>query len=247
MKKILIVEDETIIAQDIQYCLEDAGYQVLGIVDNADAALAQIRKEKPDLVLLDINLNKALDGVQIAALINQDFKIPFIFITAFIDKASRDRAKKTEPYAYLIKPFNDIELEIAVELALDRFDKERAQSQESAQREDQVSLNEELNAIFIKTPQQNYLKIDIEEIAWIEAYDIYSYIHIAGTRHLVSATLKDLSIKINAPALLRIHRSYIINLNKIEALNGNRVIIDKREIPIGRSYKEILLEKLRFI
>jgi hypothetical protein len=117
-KKILIVEDETIIAKDIQKCVEDLGYMVTGAVPTAREAFIQIEERRPDLVLMDIMLQDGIDGVEAASQIRRKYDIPVIYLTAYADEKMLERAKITEPFGYLLKPFEDKELHVNIEMAI---------------------------------------------------------------------------------------------------------------------------------
>ncbi|MBF0516494.1 MAG: response regulator, partial [Nitrospirae bacterium] len=117
-KKILIVEDEIIIAKDIQKCVEDLGYVVTGAVPSAREAFLKIEERRPDLVLMDIMLQDGIDGVEAASEIRQKYDIPVIYLTAYADEKMIERAKITEPFGYLLKPFEDRELYINIEMAI---------------------------------------------------------------------------------------------------------------------------------
>ncbi len=117
-KRILIVEDEWVIANDIEIRLQDMGYEVLAIVSTGKKAIAKAQELQPDLVLMDIKLNGEIDGIEAASQIYSQFYIPFVFLTAFSDKKTLERAKIAEPFGYLIKPFKERELQIAIEIAL---------------------------------------------------------------------------------------------------------------------------------
>src|SRR5688500_6194220 len=124
--KILITEDEVIIAEDIAACLEELGYEVCAIDSGIDT-IGMVRETKPDLVLLDINIKGERDGIETAQLIKEEFGIPFIFLTAYADQQTIDRAKTTEPYGFIVKPFDEKDLRSAIEIALYKSgrDKER--------------------------------------------------------------------------------------------------------------------------
>jgi PAS domain S-box-containing protein len=115
---ILIVEDSFIVAFHLQKTLESEGYHVLGIESSGEAALALVEKQRPGLVLMDIMLNGTLDGIETARTIKSKYNLPVIFITALTDKETIQRAKITEPYGYLTKPFEDREIFTVVEMAL---------------------------------------------------------------------------------------------------------------------------------
>ncbi|HSI91309.1 MAG TPA: response regulator, partial [Adhaeribacter sp.] len=122
--KILIAEDEIIIAEDIASCLEELGYYICAI-DSGDHLMEIIRETEPDLILLDIHLKGEIDGVELAAQIKQEFDIPFIFLTAYADKPTIDRAKTVEPYGFIVKPFDDKDLRSAIEIALYKYNKDK--------------------------------------------------------------------------------------------------------------------------
>ncbi|MBU0935584.1 MAG: response regulator [Spirochaetes bacterium] len=119
-RKIFICEDETIVALDIQRFLKRNSYDVTGVFSRAEDLLAALETERPDLVLLDIHLAGAMDGLEAAGILYEKFSIPVILLTAYADSATIERAKKTQPYAYVLKPFNERELRTAMELALYR-------------------------------------------------------------------------------------------------------------------------------
>ncbi|HRA74148.1 MAG TPA: response regulator, partial [Flavobacterium sp.] len=121
---ILIVEDEMIIAANISLQLTHLGYEVTGIIPRAEEVLPNIRLHVPDILLLDINLKGDIDGIQLAHLIQKEFKIPIIYLTANADEAHFERAKETNPYAFISKPFKKLDLQRAIELTIIRIQNE---------------------------------------------------------------------------------------------------------------------------
>ena len=117
-KKILIVEDEKIVARNIQNRVENVGYAVVGIVSSGEEAIQKTKELYPALILMDIKLDGELDGIETASKIKADFDIPIVYLTAYTDKATTERVKRTEPFGYLIKPFEQRELETTIEIAL---------------------------------------------------------------------------------------------------------------------------------
>ena len=115
---IFIVEDEAIVANDIKETLKSLGYTVPGIAKSGELALEKVKEAKPDLVLMDIHLAGQLDGVETAGKIHVLYNIPVIYLTAYADKALLERAKVTEPYGYVIKPYDERELHSVIEMAL---------------------------------------------------------------------------------------------------------------------------------
>lgn len=123
--KILVVEDERIIANDIQDMLKDMGYDVPAIASSGEEAIKKAEGIKPELVLMNIGLKGDMDGIGAAAHIHNRFNIPIVYVTAYMDEKRLERAKVTEPFGYIIKPFEDKELSSTIEKALGGNHKER--------------------------------------------------------------------------------------------------------------------------
>ena len=127
MKKIriLIVEDEALIAKDIELSLRQLDYSIIGIAYDSVTALDMIHSRNTDLVLLDIELNSEMTGIDIANILNDKYKIPFIYLTSFSDPCTIDFVKKTLPFGYILKPFSERELYSAIELASFRLEERK--------------------------------------------------------------------------------------------------------------------------
>lgn len=121
--KILIVEDEPLIAEDIKECLENIDYEVVAVTYNMKDALDVLENNSPDFVLLDINLGNNTDGITIAEKINEKYKIPFIYLTSYSAKTILDQVKHTLPMGYVVKPFAESDLYSSIEIALFNYKK----------------------------------------------------------------------------------------------------------------------------
>ncbi|WP_439881300.1 LytR/AlgR family response regulator transcription factor [Pontibacter sp. MBLB2868] len=244
--KILISEDEVIIAEDLAASLEELGYTTCAI-DSGEDTISRIRETQPDLVLLDINLSGDHDGVDIGSQIRQEFDIPFIYLTAYADNATIDRAKKTEPDGFLVKPYDEKSLRSAIEIALYKHDNVGKEDKEmNGSHVNNKDADVSTDYIFVKV-KHRIIKVHYSEIIWVEAYDNYSFIVTAEQKYLVSSTLKDMEQKLPSQNFVRVHRSYIANLDKIEALEENSVVFAKGDVPIGKSYKKALMSKFNII
>lgn len=122
---ILIVEDEWIVAEDIKSSLKNLGYRVADIVSSGEKVIAKVEEHNPDLVLMDIMLKGQMDGIEAASRIHSQFDIPIVYLTAYTDEKLLERAKITEPYGYIVKPFENRELSTAVEIALYKHNVEK--------------------------------------------------------------------------------------------------------------------------
>lgn len=119
--KILIVEDEPLVAEHIATYLNNADFTVSGIAYDDEEARNQLRTATPDAVILDINLDGDSDGIQLADYINKNYSLPFLFLTSYADRDTLERAKKVEPWGYIVKPFNEKTLQASLEIAISNF------------------------------------------------------------------------------------------------------------------------------
>lgn len=129
-QKILIVEDEYIIGQNLKMKLEEMGYEVTAVLDNGEDAIKMVKVDRPNIILMDIMLNGDLDGIETTINIKKIIDVPFIYTTAYSSDSFLKRAKETRPYGYVIKPYSDRELLIAIELALSKYEAEVILKQE---------------------------------------------------------------------------------------------------------------------
>ena len=126
MKKILIVEDEAVIAIRLQERLTAMGYHIIGMSYSSEEAMEHARRLRPDVILMDIMIPGKMDGIAVANSVKTELDIPVIFLTAFSEDKIIDRAKQAEPYGYIVKPFQDRELKACVEVALFKKEMEKA-------------------------------------------------------------------------------------------------------------------------
>src|SRR5690606_27223693 len=130
-KKILIVEDQLIITMDLEYMLEELGYEVCGVSTNYDDAITAIKTNQPNLILIDIVLEGDKTGIDLADEINRAYHIPFIFLTSHVDRGTIEAAESKTPAGYIVKPFNRNDVYATIELAFNRNHSD-AQSEEAA-------------------------------------------------------------------------------------------------------------------
>ena len=122
---VLVVEDESIVSKDIQNTLTKLGYQVIGAASTGEKALSIVQSESPDIVLMDIMLKGDLNGIEVAKIIKAKHNIPVVFLTAYADEATLNKAKLAEPYGYIIKPFKEQDLQATIEMGLYKFEKDQ--------------------------------------------------------------------------------------------------------------------------
>ncbi|MES2520841.1 MAG: response regulator [Bacteroidota bacterium] len=238
--KILIVEDEMLIAANISIQLESLGYEILGIIPRGQEAINAVKSDKPDLVLMDINLKGAMDGIETATLMQLDGAIPIIYLTANTDEGSFKRAKATNPYAFLSKPFKKLDLKNALELASDRILAEKSVPQNSASK---FVLNDR---IFVRL-NDIMVKIIIEDIYYLEADRNYCQVFTKNNTYLLVNTLKNMEEKLPSEQFQRIHRSYIVNINHVDEVAQNHITVENKILPLSKELRKDLLDRLRLV
>lgn len=245
---VLVVEDENIVSKDIQHSLKKLGYNVVGAAATGEKALAIAHETKPDVVLMDIMLKGDMNGIETAGKIKAELKIPVIYLTAYADEATLAKAKVTEPYGYIIKPFKEIDLHTSIEMALYKHGKESEVKKERDLLYSLVENKDTRNFIFVKS-NSRLVKLKTEDIYFIEALKDYVVINTLNSRYTIHSTMKDIERKLPADEFIRVHRSFIVRLDKIAAIEQPNLILenDKKIIPIGGSYKDELSNKINLV
>lgn len=360
-----------IVAKDLQRILKKLGYETTDPFSAGRKALEQLEFLRPDFILLDINLKGDMDGIQLAQHVLQDYGIPFIFITAFSDKNTLNRAKTVEPYGYIIKPFSEDDIRTSIELALYKHAKDiehRSKSNTFADALDNIEqgiiitdalrkiifinraaesltgaiktevtgtdiasaikLFDEnsknsfmqlfepdekdggnknralpvslgngngtvkimVNAFPVKTSTQRnsgtalvlttgsnapaaegnteknlmnflenvysssgffikkdtkFVRVNYRDILFVEAMDNYVILKITGgEQYVIHSSMKDVEARVPQLTFARVHRSYIVQLEKIQSIEENILVVEGHRIPIGKSYKDTLMERL---
>lgn len=246
--RILIAEDDWIIAKEISLTLQDLGFEVIGTFDTGEEFVQKLPTLKPDLALLDIDLAGSMTGIDIAEKL-KPLGIPFVFLTAMADIQTIEKAKQTEPYAYLVKPVRAESLLSTIEVSLYNFHRQKSLDS-STPLAGSLPINQAIfsinEAIFVKS-KKRLEKIKIADILWIEAEDIYAIIVTKNGKYILSQPLKSIEERLPAEHFMRVHRSYIVQLDKIQAIEENDLIIEGKYIAIGKTFKEKLMSRLAFL
>ncbi|MEY8869102.1 LytR/AlgR family response regulator transcription factor [Meridianimaribacter flavus] len=241
--KILIVEDEMVIGANISLQLSSLGYEITGVIPRGEEAIINVKQDTPDIILMDINLKGALDGVETVKLIQKEFDIPIIYLTANADDAHFNKAKATNPHAFISKPFKKLDLQHAIELLISKQDLKHNATKTVEDNPSPFILSD---SIFVRH-HEKMVKVDIKDILYIEAERNYCRIHSKSKEYLLVITLKDLDEKLPEMHFLRIHRSFIINISHIDEVATSHVVIAKKAIPVSKTLKEELLKRLHTI
>lgn len=235
--KILIVEDESIVALHIQNSLKHLGYDILDTASSGEQALKIIEREKPDLTLMDIQLSGKLDGIETAEILFREYQIPVIYLTAFADESTIARAKYTEPYGYLIKPFEEKDLRGTLEMALfkNKIEKKLRESEDRY-----TSLfAQKLSLVFIHDLQGRFIDMNQsfvelfgyarEEILKMHYSDLFS-------EEQFEDELKMVDLKLRGEEANKIYQS------AVKKKNGETVYIESTSSLILKNGKAVAIQ-----
>ncbi|WP_118974394.1 LytR/AlgR family response regulator transcription factor [Taibaiella koreensis] len=222
--RILILEDEAIIAESLYQLLNLLEYSPYEPVDNPDDAIAMIRSFLPDLVLLDLNLRNGRSGLEVAAYLHeQKLNIPFIVLTAHGDAHTIATVKKYHPAAFLVKPFMRESLFAAIELATPDMEEEAAED-----------MDQDCE-LFLKTGTR-YEKLDLRELAYVKANGKYTELHFTFGKRLIRMPLSTFIQENNNVQFLRVHKTYAVNPDFITSFTADELLLTNSRIPIGRFF-----------
>jgi len=244
MVNILLVEDELIIAEDMTNILEKIGYNVIGVAIDFDEAIEILQGQKPDLILLDINLSGKRDGIELAQEINKRFSIPFIFTTSHADSATLERAKQVNPVNYLVKPFKKEQLYTTIEIAIFNMAKKSDPITQDDENYGEALIIKE--ALFIKD-KFKYTKLTINDILWIKSDGNYLEINTLNKKEIIRATMSGFMDRLNRSNFFRTHKSYIVNLDYLSKFETPYVTIVDTKIPISKTFSDELLKRLKIM
>ena len=226
--KLGVVEDEVVIAMTIVSTLKKLNYNVTKPASNYAQAIEMIEKERPDLLLLDINLGGQKDGIDVAEYVRLHHNLPVIFLTAHSDASTVKRAKLVNPNAYLLKPFTKDDLFAAIEIAIHNFDEKRNKNPLPDQ--------------FMVKSGYDHVNLKTANIIFIESKDNYVTIHLASEKQLiVRSTLTEMADRLPTDAFLRINRSVIVHVAFVNKIETEKIFLNEHQFSITPKVKNELL------
>jgi two-component system, response regulator PdtaR len=267
---ILLIEDEAIIALDLTMSLHREGYNVIAAVNNGRDALAAFERDEIDMVLCDINIFGDWDGIETMTQLLKVRTVPFLYLTALSDRVTLERAKQTFPSAYINKPFTITAIRIAIEMAMNNFahfklPKTKIQPKvEPPIQQSLAPINSALSSnkdtpysgdnsfilrnddiLFIKQTHQ-FVKLNINDILYLEVDSKYVTIVTLTKKYVLKDSLNNVLEHIDFHKLVRVHRSFVVNVAQIDEFSDTEILMKKKSFPIGRSYKDAFLQSFRF-
>lgn len=243
--RILLVEDNPMVVDSIERMLSRLGYSSIQSVADCESAQQILLQDTIHIVLIDILLSGKKTGIDLGHFIREQLSLPFIFITSNSDRNTVAAAKKVTPNGYLVKPFEKEDLFTAIEIALFNFSEQTSEPIGSKDAEGSLSFPAAIlkDSIFIKK-QHVFHRISYSDILYIKADNVYLEVYTKDQTFVVRSTLKDYHNKLPDQYFYRAHKSYIVNIEHIQAINAKDVMIDQKRIPITKDFKEFLLKTM---
>ncbi len=240
--KILIVEDEILVASDIQESLESLGYTVQGMVDTAQKAIEAVEKELPDLILMDINLKGEMTGIDAAKQITKEHDVPIIYLTANTDMDTVSKAKVALPYGYISKPFTDKDLRTNIEIAIFKFANDVKMKMESEQFNTFFDLKDHGKSQLIIHGNNGLEKINIEDVYFIEKDNNQTIVHLYEDEIITDRSFEEITGLFPKKNFVQVSKFYVINTAKVFAVKYPEIIIaDKMTvISVDKEYRDMI-------
>lgn len=239
---ILVVEDELLVAVDIEESLQSLGYLVQNTVDTGKGAIAEVEKNLPDLILMDINLKGEMTGIEAALKIMQNHNVPIIYLTANADLSTINQAKVALPYGYIIKPFTDKDLQTNIEIAIFKFENDMKLKMESEQFNTFFDLKDHAKNQLIIHGSKGLEKINIDQVYFLERSDDKTIIHLFDEEIVSDKNLEEVTTLFPKDNFIQVSQQFVINASKVFVVKYPEVIIaDKMSvITIDEDRKNLL-------
>lgn len=242
--KILIVEDELIVAEDMKTQLRKIGYDIVGLASSYAEAVKIINDIMPDMVIVDIIIKGSKSGIDVGKYLDQS-NIPFIYLTSHSDRLTVEQAKETHPNAYLLKPFRPENLFTCIEIAIGNAasrDIKPCTAPESEPLADNMVVKDSL---FIKKGHLFY-KIKIKDILFVKADGNYLAVYVNNNnKFLIRSTIKGFMQFLHPFNFFQTHKSYIINIEYIDVVSYTFIKIQQHEIPLSKYNKDDLMARMK--
>ena len=195
--------------------------------------------------MLDINIKGDKDGIWLAEQIRKTYHIPFIFLSAYSDVPTIERAANTHPYGYLVKPFNKADIFTAIEIALKNYAYEKTPLVIPEQNAD-GSLELLINQFIFVKDNMVFKKIATDDIQFVQAYKNYIELSLKGQRIVIRSTLQRFLHLLPNTVFFHVHRSFVVNAKYVEAIGSDFIMIGETKIPMSKSHKDDFLKKFNF-
>jgi two-component system, LytTR family, response regulator LytT len=245
-ERILIVEDDINISENIHEILELLGYVNIDIANSANQAIKIVKKNRPDLVFMDIKLKGDKDGIELGEIIKQMIEVPLVYVTSYSDPTIIERAKRVNPAGFIVKPFNTNDIHAIVEIVL--YNKRTKPGLESASAKGKdESPYLVTDAVFIKADNA-FERVSYQDIYYVEANGNMVTIFTKNRNFTIRKSMKEMDEKLPPHLFLRVQKSFIVQLGQIESFNTKDITLRSGSVvQVGRQYYNSFLAKLNTI
>lgn len=239
---IIIVEEDYKVAENLCRILKRLNHDIVGEASNAKYALSLIEDMIPDFVIINICVNNKTDGILLGRKVKEDYDIPFIFTSSDVDDTELiQKAIKEKPFGFVLKPYSIKDIDAAIQIAFNQFE-------ELSRLEFNLMTqpSKEITQIFLKV-NSKLVNINLQDILWVECRGDYAVFKTESDSFIIHSTMKNIESKLSNSQFLKVHRSFIINLDKIVNIEDSNVLIRDKVIPISRSNKDTLFKSINML
>lgn len=235
--KILLIEDELLIADQLVSQLNELGYHSITVAADSDKAISAFKKDEHDLLIVDIGLiDSALDGVDTSLRLQEIKSTPCIFLSGFSDQKTLDRVKSVPHSNFLVKPCSSRQLYVSIDRAIDEFSKMLGHEQIP-----KCYFSQQEEHFYIKGKNNAYERVAVTDVHWIETIRGGIEINLtSGRSYILTASLNSFLLQFQHSSLIRVHRSFLINKKNVSAIKDRSFILNgvapKKIIPCSQSY-----------
>lgn len=246
-ERILIVEDDPSIAENIEEILELLDYTNIDIANSANQAIKVIKKYRPDLIFMDIKLKGDKDGIELGEIIKQMIDVPIVYVTSYSDPTIIERAKRINPAGFIVKPFNTNDIHAMVEIVLYNKRTRPLSSDTGPSKTSPESPYLVNDAVYIKADNA-FERVDYEDIYYVEANGNMVTIFTKHRNYIIRKSMKDMEEKLPSNLFLRVQKSFIVQLGQIENFSTKEINLKMgASVQVGRQYYNSFLAKLNTI
>ena len=246
--QVLFISSNSLFSSDIAEWITNIGHNIILSNVEEDEVVALMHAHHIDVALIDIQLAEAVKGIELGLLMNKLFKVPLVLLSSTDDEHIIKQARQVHPCVLLLSPFRDQQIRVAIEMALEsRLEKKEEIVKEPLRQKNQrIKIGADNKILFLKSGNQ-FKRVQLNDILWLEAEGNYTSIVTRFGTFLYSSVLKNFSEKLPPHLFLRVHRSFIVNINSITGFEENRLLINGKTIPISKNYKKDIFKYFEVI
>jgi DNA-binding LytR/AlgR family response regulator len=239
---VLIVEENERTGNELKGMLKSLDHHVVGQAKNAVEAMEMIDEHDPEFLIINICVNDKHDGIYLGSKLKDCYHIPYIFTSSDPDDTELiQKAILEKPFGFVLKPYDAKDIDTAMQIALAQFEEVNRLEQDLRQQ-----TANKVSSIFLKV-NSRLVNINLSDILWIECKGDYAVFKTEDQSFIIHSTMKNIEQKLSSSQFLKVHRSFIINLDKIVDIEDSNLVISDRVIPISRNNKESLFNSINML